>query len=84
MLAPTPASPEAAGVRETDPHFLVGIHRCEGREVHAGKPHVGSNTDRRDGYVAHARVLHLTRDELREHTLDLGFYAALSLRFRTH
>src|SRR5882724_5949839 len=73
------ASQEATSVGETNPNFLVRIDRSKRREVHAGSAHIRGNTDRSDGDVAHARVFHLARNDLREHTLDLGFDASLSL-----
>ena len=62
-------------------HLLGGIFRGKWREEHAGDAHIGRETHGRYGDVSHARVLHLARDQLREHALDLRFDPACA-RFR--
>jgi hypothetical protein len=81
---PTPhlATEKSPRMRKADPNFLVRIQRSEWREIHAGKAHIRSDVNRCDSDIAHAWVFYFARDELREHTLDLGFNASLSLSFR--
>jgi len=76
---PTPhfAAQKTAGMSETDPHSFVRIQGRKRREVHAGSAHISGDINRRDSDIAHARVFYFARDELREHTLDLGFDASL-------
>src|ERR1700704_1059084 len=62
---------EPGGVGESDVHLLRGVARCKRGEEDARRAHVGRDADRRDGHVADARILHLARDQRREHTLDL-------------
>ena len=76
---------EARGVGETRTHLLGWMKRGEGREVDARAAHVGSHAHRRHRDVAHARVLHLARDQRRQHALDLGLDALrASVRHRAY
>ena len=63
------------GVREALPYLRGGMERRERREEHARTPHVRSDAHRGHGDVADARILHLARDQRREHALDLGLDA---------
>ena len=66
---------ESGGARETLLHLLMRIARGKGREEDLRRTHVGGHAHARDGHVAHARILHLARDQAREHALDLGLDA---------
>src|SRR5450631_539889 len=52
--------------------------RSERRKIHARHAHVGREIDRGNGHIADARILHLTRDELRECALQLGLDLAVA------
>jgi hypothetical protein len=62
---------ESGRARESLLHLLVRAARGKGREEDLRRAHVGGHAHARDGHVAHARILHLARDQAREHALDL-------------
>src|SRR5262249_43727097 len=67
------ATQKTARMSQAYPDLLMRVLRCEWREVNARGSHVRGDTHCRDRDVADARILYLARNDLREHSLYLGF-----------
>jgi hypothetical protein len=69
------AAQKAGGVVQRATYLIRRVLRGEWREEDAHAAHVPGSADRGDRDIADAWILHLAREQSRQHPLDLGLYA---------